>query len=156
MSRQRMGEKVETDRIIGYTIHLESIYKLQEPGKVHTCLLIVQAMELDGRCNQLNPAWLDLEVVWWNGRIEDDGADVGDPWSVVILHCRTRRRWLMLNPTCLGNWVVPQDLIHWGNLERHPLGRVFRIVHLVLLKIAAQVAIDAHFLRSQSRPLLSP
>ncbi|CAL1412468.1 unnamed protein product [Linum trigynum] len=97
-----MGEKVETDCIIGYTIHLESICKLQEPGKVHPCILILQAMELDRRCNQLNLAWFDLKVVRWNGRIEDDGTDVGNPWSVVILHDRTWQRWLMLNPICLG------------------------------------------------------
>ncbi|CAL1387673.1 unnamed protein product [Linum trigynum] len=133
MPRQRMEEKVETDHIIGYTIHLESICQLQEPRKVHPRLLILQAMELDRGCNQLNPAWVDFKVSRWNVRIKDDKADVGDPWSVVILHGRTLRRWLMLSPICQGNWVVPQDLIHWGNLERHPLRRVLRTVHLVLL-----------------------
>ncbi|CAL1413366.1 unnamed protein product [Linum trigynum] len=106
---------------------------------MHPCLLILQAMKLDRGCNELNPAWLDLEVVRWNGRVEDDRADISNPWSVVLLQGGTRRRWwLMRNPIYPGYGVVPQDLIHRGNLERYPLSRVMVSFHLVLfLRIAA-------------------
>ncbi|CAL1407426.1 unnamed protein product [Linum trigynum] len=83
MPHQRVAEEVKTDRIIWYTIQLEPIGKLQLPGKVHPRLLILEAMKLDGGCYQLNLAWLDLEVIWWNGRIQDDGADVSDLAGVV-------------------------------------------------------------------------
>ncbi|CAL1377829.1 unnamed protein product [Linum trigynum] len=157
MPRQRMGEEVQADRIIRYTIHLEPVRQLQETGKMHPCLFILQAMKLDRGCNELNPAWLDLEVVRWDGWIEDDRADIGDPWSVVILQDGARRRWwLRLNPIYLGYGVVPQHLIHQGNLERYPLGRVMFSFHLVLfLGIAAQMAVYA-LLHSQSSSLLSP
>ncbi|CAL1388224.1 unnamed protein product [Linum trigynum] len=153
-----MGEEVKADRIIGYTTHLEPVRQLQETGKRHPCVLILQAMKLDRGCNELNPAWLDLEAVRWDGRIEDDRADISDPWSVVVIQGGTRRRWLMMNPICLplGYWVVPQDLVYRGNLERYPLGRVMFTFHLVpILGIAAQVT--AYALRcSQSSSLLSP
>ncbi|CAL1394564.1 unnamed protein product [Linum trigynum] len=152
-----MGEEVKADRIIRDTVHLEPVRQLQEMGKMHPYLLILQAIKLNRGCNELNLAWLDLEVVRWDGCIEDDKADISDPWSVVILQGGTRRRWwLMLNPIYLGYGVVPQDMIHRGNLERYPLRRVMFTFHLVLvLEIAAQMAIYA-LLRSQSSSLLSP
>ncbi|CAL1394481.1 unnamed protein product [Linum trigynum] len=123
-------------------------------------------MEMDRGCNQLNPAWLDLKFVCWNVRIQDDRADVGDPWSVVVLHSRTQRGWWKLSPICLGDWVVPQDLIHWGNLHGHPEGLilpqvkvppiVFVAILVFLFEVAAQMAVEVHFLRSQSCSLLSP
>ncbi|CAL1412994.1 unnamed protein product [Linum trigynum] len=151
MPRQRIGEEVKADCIIRDTVHLEPVRQLQETGKMHPCLLILQAMKLDRGCNELNPTWLNLKVVRWNGRVEDDRADISNPWSVVVLQGGTQLRWwLMLNPICLGYWVVPQDLVHWGNLERYPLWRAMVSFHLVLfLRIAAQVAVYA-LLRSQS------
>ncbi|CAL1359404.1 unnamed protein product [Linum trigynum] len=121
---------------------------------MHPGLLILQAMELDRGCNELNPAWLDLEVVCWNRRVEDDRPDVSNP-SVVVLQGGTRLRWMM-DPMILGYGVVPQDLIHRGNLLRIPLVLIVVSVHLVLfVRIAAQVAVYALF-RSQSSSLLSP
>ncbi|CAL1382074.1 unnamed protein product [Linum trigynum] len=146
-----MGKEVKADCVIRDTVR-----QLQKTGKMHPCLLILQAMKLDRGCNELNPAWLDLEVVRWNGWLEDDRADINNPWSVVVLQGGTQQRWLMMNPIGLGYWIVPQDLVHWGNLERYPLWRVMVSFHLVLfLRIAAQVAVYA-LLRSQSSSLLSP
>ncbi|CAL1407001.1 unnamed protein product [Linum trigynum] len=106
MPCQIVGEEVKTDHVIWYTIQLVPIGKLQEPRKGNPCLFFLEAMELDGGCDQLNPAWLGLKVICWDGRIKDDGADVGDPWSVVVLHSRTQRGWWMLSPIFLGNWVI--------------------------------------------------
>ncbi|CAL1359550.1 unnamed protein product [Linum trigynum] len=112
-------------------------------------------MELDRGCNELNPARLDLKVVRWNGRIEDDRADVSNPWSVKVLQGGTRRRLMIMNPICLGYGVVPQDLIRRGNLVRIPLVWIVISFHLVLvLGLAAQIAVYA-LLRSQSSSLLS-
>ncbi|CAL1401602.1 unnamed protein product [Linum trigynum] len=119
-------------------------------------------MELDRGCNQLNLAWVDLKVIYWDGRIQDDGADVGDPWSVVVLHSRTRRGWWMLSPICLGKWVVPQDLIHRRNLNGHPEGlilpqvKVPPIVIVFRFGVVAQMVVDVHFLCSQSCSQFSP
>ncbi|CAL1401860.1 unnamed protein product [Linum trigynum] len=119
-------------------------------------LLILQAMELDRGCNELNPSWLDFKVVCWNRWVEDDRADVSNPWSVVVLQGGTQRRWMMMNPMILGYGVVPQDLIHRGSLLRIPLVWIVFSVHPVLfLRIATQVAVYALF-RSQSSSLLSP
>ncbi|CAL1369033.1 unnamed protein product [Linum trigynum] len=151
-----MGEEVKVDCDIRDTVQHEPVRQLQKTGKVHPCLLILQAMKLDRGCNELNPAWLDLEVVRWNGRVKDDRADISNPWSVVLLQGGTRRRWMMMNPICLGYVVVPQDLIYRGNLERIPMVWVVFAFHLVLfLRIAAQVAVYA-LRRSQSSSLLCP
>ncbi|CAL1379074.1 unnamed protein product [Linum trigynum] len=153
--RQRMGEEMKADRIIRNTVQLEPVCQLQKTGQMHPGLLILQAMELDRGCDELNPAWLDLEVVCWNRRVEDDRADVSNPRSVVVFLGGTRLRWMM-NSMILGYGVVPQDLIHRGNLLRIPLVLIVVSVHPVLFfRIATQVAVYALF-RSQSSSLLSP
>ncbi|CAL1359701.1 unnamed protein product [Linum trigynum] len=149
-----MGKEMKADCIIRDTIQLEPVRQLQKTGKMYHGLLILQAMKLDRGCDELNPAWLDLEVVCWNRRLEDDRADVSNPRSVVVIQGGTRLRW-MANSMILGYAFVPQDLIHRGSLLRIPLVLIV-VFHLVLLlRITAHVAVYALF-RSQSSSLLSP